>query len=102
MRGPVLRDLLVFPTVARDRPSPYDKGEGYRSAGACPARFFCCLNQDFQDEQDVQDGAAQERKETTVCAAVKQRGGQAPALRFAARPFLHRRARACPSRVFVV
>ena len=57
------RDLLVLPTTARDRPSPYDKGEGYRSAGACPPLFFVCLKQDFQDEQDFQDGAAQERGE---------------------------------------
>ena len=28
-----------------------------------PSRFFCCLNQDFQDEQDGQDRAAQERGE---------------------------------------
>ena len=25
-------------SLARDRPSPYDKGQGYRSAGACPPR----------------------------------------------------------------
>ena len=30
--------LLARRTLARDRPSPYDKKEGYRSAGACPPR----------------------------------------------------------------
>ena len=44
--------------MARDRPSPYDKGEGYRSAGDRPPRAFRCLKQDGQDEQDLQDEAA--------------------------------------------
>ena len=44
--------------MARDRPPPYDKGEGYRSAGACPPQTFSCLKQDGQDKQDFQDEAA--------------------------------------------
>ena len=67
-------------TLARDRPSRYDKGEGYRSAGAVtpiptrcrfscrrlalqagsvrlsptlPPRAFSCLNQDFQDDRSL-------------------------------------------------
>ena len=59
VRGPVPRALLVLPTTARDRPSPYDRGERYRSAGACPP-LFCCLKQDGQDGQDGQDRAFQE------------------------------------------
>ena len=68
---------LAAAGFARDRPSPYDKGEGYRRAGAVTSipmrcRFsciaylapawkwrgllaFCCLKQDGQDVQDGQD-----------------------------------------------
>ena len=39
-RGPVPRERWGDRTMARDRPSPYDKRScsGYRSAGACPPR----------------------------------------------------------------
>ena len=56
-RGPVPRKRRRS-NMARDRPSPYDKGKGYRRARACPSRTFNCLKQDGQDEQDEQDEAA--------------------------------------------
>ena len=40
-RGPVPRERWSERTMARDRPSPYDEGGVfYRSAGACPPRWF--------------------------------------------------------------